>query len=104
MRRDNSVETSHFARVAGSGHHLGSRLRDLRKRLELTQDQLAERGAFRDRTAIALIENGHTSGNSAGTRQRLAVGLGLTLDQVYAYFDGTLSLDDAASASSVKRG
>ena len=77
---------------------MAQRLRELRKRLDLTQDEVATRGGFADRVEITRLENGWNLGTGAATRQKLAKAFGLSLEKAFAYFDGNLALDDAANA------
>ncbi|WP_437958561.1 helix-turn-helix domain-containing protein [Sorangium sp. So ce119] len=72
---------------------LADRLKALRKAMQLTQEQLAERSGLR-RTELPRLEGGSNKGSSLAIRQALADGFGLTLDQINAYLDGLASLQE----------
>ena len=69
----------------------------------MTQDQLAAAAELSDRTEVARLENGWNKGTAATTREKLARGLGLSLDQAFAYLDGRLALDEALALSTRRR-
>lgn len=82
-------------RAPDPSHPFGVRLKDLRERLGLTQEALAQASDLSDRSDIARLEGGWNKGSGAVMRRKLAKGLGLSLDTAYAYLDGEISLDEA---------
>lgn len=75
-----------------------SKVRSLRKRLDLTQDQVAARAAeqFPDfrRDYVTKVETGANKATTARIRRGLAAGLGLTQEELSRFLDGTSSLEE----------
>jgi len=77
------------------------RLRDLRKLLGLTQEDVANRGQIgRDRVVHA--ERGRSRFTSYWFRLALAHGLGVTLETLSALLEGRLKPEQAARKSSLR--
>lgn len=82
----------------------GLYIRQLRERLDLSQEQLGIRagwGARKGRTRVSRIESGANQASSAATLQGLAAGFGLTLEQVVSLLNGSLAIEDAYDARSI---
>jgi transcriptional regulator with XRE-family HTH domain len=82
-----------------SGSTLGSRLRQLREALELTQDEVSMRSVDQDGRILRRIEVGHVESgrNMASTlrvRTSLARAFGATEAELFDYLDGRVSLAD----------
>lgn len=73
-----------------------ARVRDLRAALGLTQEQVATRGGL-TRTDVNKVENGRNQATSHAVHKGLARGFGLTSDDLDLFFDGSLSVQDAAA-------
>jgi transcriptional regulator with XRE-family HTH domain len=71
---------------------LGVRLKALRTALHLSQEALAERSGI-DRPYLSRLETGDVQGRSWSIRERLAHGLGLPLELLAQYLDGSVELD-----------
>lgn len=72
----------------------GERIRVLRERHGLSQEQLAKRAGTTP-SKICAIERGRNKATSGDTQEELARGFGLTIEQVRAVLDGSLSIEDA---------
>ncbi|WP_437798471.1 helix-turn-helix domain-containing protein [Sorangium sp. So ce693] len=72
---------------------LAERLKALRKAMQLTQEELAERSGLR-RTELPRLEKGSNKGSSLAIREALADGFGVTLAQINAYLDGHADLQE----------
>ncbi|HEX6275794.1 MAG TPA: helix-turn-helix transcriptional regulator [Polyangiaceae bacterium] len=82
-----------------SAPSLGSRLRELRESLGLTQDEVSMRSVDEDGRILRRIEVGHVESgrNMASTRRvrtSLARAFGATEDQLFDYLEGRVSLED----------
>jgi DNA-binding XRE family transcriptional regulator len=75
----------------------------LRVRLGLTQDALAEKAEIR-RTDVVRIEVGTNKVTSYALRQALAVGFGLSLDELVAYLSGKMTVEAAVEAIARHKG
>lgn len=75
---------------------LGDRLKALRQAFGLTQEALAEAGGT-TRVAINKLETGRNKGSTHGARKALAAAFVVPLEEMNAYLDGDLSLDDFIS-------
>jgi len=75
---------------------VASLVRDLRKELGLTQDVLAQRCGFADRTRVALIECGRCKATSLAKRTALARGLGLSEMEFQGLLAGELDMATVA--------
>lgn len=77
-----------------------ARTRALRKRLGLTQDDVAARAARGDpefrRDYVTKVETGANKATSLRIQQGLARGLGLTTDDLAAYLAGRITTEEAA--------
>ena len=71
----------------------GARVRALRTRLELTHDQVAERGGF-DRSKMSKFESGENAATTDAALRELARGFGVAKEIVAQYLDGELTLDE----------
>ena len=71
---------------------LGVRLKALRTALHLSQETLAERSGI-DRPYLSRLETGDVQGRSWSIREHLAHGLGLPLELLAQYLDGSVELD-----------
>jgi transcriptional regulator with XRE-family HTH domain len=82
----------------------GERLRALRKRLNLSQDDVAARAGpdFR-RDYVTKAETGANKLRSADIRIALAKGLGLSRDDLERYLEGELPLDEAVALAKAPR-
>ena len=72
---------------------LPKRVRALRKRMGLSQEKLSELGDF-PRHEVSKIENGERQMRSFPARQQLARAFSLTIDDLSAYLEGRLSLEN----------
>jgi transcriptional regulator with XRE-family HTH domain len=75
---------------------IGQRLRALRLHLRWSQNDLSGRAELR-RIEISAIESGRNLGSSWRVRTLLAQGLGVSKDDLDAYFEGTIPLDEIAA-------
>lgn len=75
-----------------------SRVKSLRLKLGLTQEQLAEPTRL-DRSEISQIEIGRNHATSARIRQELAAGFGLSLEVTFLFLDGAIDVETAAGRS-----
>lgn len=71
--------------------HVAERVRELREALDLSQEQLAERGGV-TRTEISKIEHGHNYASSFAMRQSLATAFGLSLEDLGELLDGRTAI------------
>lgn len=69
-----------------------SRATALRKRLGLTQAQVAERAGLR-RDEVTKVETGANQASSARVRDGLSRAFGITVDALVRYLDGAVELD-----------
>lgn len=69
-----------------------SRATALRKRLGLTQAQVAERAGLR-RDEVTKVETGANQASSARVRDGLSRAFGITVDALVRYLDGAIELD-----------
>lgn len=76
------------------------RIRALRRRLGLTQEQLGAQGGLR-RTEITRLESGANQATSYETRKALSRCFGLSIEELAAYLDGESTVD--AAYSSIQR-
>jgi transcriptional regulator with XRE-family HTH domain len=81
----------------GTTSVIGSRVRELRAALRLTQEQLAAAGGLPDRVRVAKVESGKNQASSYAMRNALAKGFGLCIDDFDAYLDGRLAVADAVA-------
>jgi transcriptional regulator with XRE-family HTH domain len=72
----------------------GERVRALRLRLGLTQEELGARSGL-PRTKIVEIESGTNKAGSWAIRRGLAIGFRLRVETLADLLDGALSVDDA---------
>jgi transcriptional regulator with XRE-family HTH domain len=72
---------------------VSERVRALRKRVDLTQAQVAERAGL-DRVEVSQIEGGKNSCGSWRVRAGLARAFGVRVDTVADYLDGAIGLQD----------
>jgi transcriptional regulator with XRE-family HTH domain len=77
----------------------GERVRALREALGLTQQKLADGGGL-SRDDVSRIETGRNKARSSRVRKGLATGFGLSLEAMFAFVEGELSV--AAAAKSAK--
>jgi transcriptional regulator with XRE-family HTH domain len=82
-----------------SASTLGSRLRQLREALDLTQDEVSMRSVDQDGRILRRIEVGHVESgrNMASTRRvrtSLARAFGATEDELFDYLEGRVPLAD----------
>jgi transcriptional regulator with XRE-family HTH domain len=77
---------------------LKERLRALRKELDLTQEQLADRGDL-ERVEVVNLESGRNQATSIRILKGLARGFRLTLQDAMDLIDGKLSVQEARSRS-----
>ncbi len=75
-------------------NEVGARVRALRQRLGLTQEQLSLAGRL-ERTEVVNVEAGRNLVTSHRMRCALARAFGLEQHDADAFIDGTLSLDRA---------
>lgn len=80
-----SKEEPNLARMATT--QVAERVRELRVSLDISQEQLAERGGLL-RTEVSKIEGGHNKATSFAMRQSLATGFGLSLEDVVELLEG----------------
>lgn len=73
---------------------IGQRVRALRERCELSQQEAADRGGFPSRSLIANIEWGRNKATSHRTRERLADAFGVARSRLDAYLEGEIELAD----------
>jgi transcriptional regulator with XRE-family HTH domain len=73
-------------------------VKELRRLLSLTQDDVAERGGL-DRSEVAHLETGRNKATSARMRASLALGLGLPRDVLEAALDGKVTPEAAVEAA-----
>lgn len=66
-------------------HDVSQHVRALRLRLKLTQEEFALRCGL-DRTIVVHLERGRNKATSAATQLALARGVGMTVEQLTAYF------------------
>jgi transcriptional regulator with XRE-family HTH domain len=71
----------------------GERIRALRERLSLVQDQVADAGNF-SRAYMSKFENGQNAATTAGTHEMLSRGFGILREDVAPYLSGKLPLED----------
>ena len=70
-------------------------IRALRKRLRLTQEQVAERSGGRiGRLDVVKLENGQNQGSSDRARAGMAEAFGVPQADLAAYLDGEIELDE----------
>lgn len=74
------------------------RVKALRKALGLTQEAVGERAGYGDnaRVYVSKIERGDNQVSTVKARTQLARGFGLSPDDLAAYLEGYLSMEDAA--------
>jgi len=60
---------------------IGKKIREIRKKLGLTQEQLAQKAEIPYATLIK-IENGHVVNPTINTLQKIALALGVTVDEL----------------------
>jgi transcriptional regulator with XRE-family HTH domain len=84
------------ARAEGNVQHVivKDRLKALRKRLALTQEAMAERGGL-GRVEVVRVEGGHNDATSYRLRAGLARAAELGVEDLSAYLDGEIELEDA---------
>lgn len=75
-----------------------SRAEALRKRLGLTQAQVAERAGLR-RDEVTKVESGANKATSARVRDGLARAFGLSVDELVSYLDGATELEALSPAA-----
>ena len=84
-------------RVVNSHMATDSRAAALRKRLGLTQAQVAERAGLR-RDEVTKVEGGANKATSARVRDGLARAYGLSVDELLGYLDGAVELETLSPA------
>lgn len=77
---------------------LGPRLRELRERLGMTQQQVGERAGY-GRDAINKLESGKLQASSARMRDGLADAFSLSRADLDAFVGGRITVDEAAERS-----
>jgi len=73
----------------------GARLCALRELFGLTQDQVAERGGFKDRTQVTLAETGWNASSTRGSQEKLARAFQLWPETIADLLDGQISPSQA---------
>ena len=73
---------------------IAARARALRLRVGCTQDRFAALGGI-DRTTVAHVEAGENMLTGHATRAAYARAVGISLDTLAAYLDGSIGLEDA---------
>jgi transcriptional regulator with XRE-family HTH domain len=80
---------------------VGRLIRELRNRLKLTQEVVAERaGEPWTRPSVAKIERGDNQLSTLDARRRLARGLGVDVTRLSRYIEGEIGIDDVVPAPS----
>jgi transcriptional regulator with XRE-family HTH domain len=77
---------------------MGDRVKELRGLLDLSQQKVGELSGL-GRIAIVKIEGGHNQLSSFEARAKLARGFGLSIEQLCAMLDGSLSPSEAMKLS-----
>lgn len=77
---------------------VGARVRELRQSLGLSQSSLADAGGLK-RVEVVHVENGDNKASSARMRRGLAIGLGLSREDMDALLDGNMSVAQALRRS-----
>jgi len=67
----------------------GARLKALRERLEISQEEFVRRSGLPNRTYVSKFENGKNQASSLEAISALARGFGLTIQQMQDYIAGT---------------
>ncbi len=74
----------------------GERIRVLRLKLDLTQEQVAEKsGGILERVEVSKVESGRNQARADRVRRGLATAFGITRDRLAAYLDGDIDEDEA---------
>lgn len=78
--------------AAGDARARAGRIRELRKRMGLTQDQMGDKCGIRG-WAVMRFESGRNKATSYESVASLAQGVGVNVDAMAKYLDGELSMD-----------
>jgi transcriptional regulator with XRE-family HTH domain len=74
----------------------GNAIREVRRRLKLTQEQVADRGGL-SRTEVVKVESGANKASTYAMRAGLAMGLGLSIGDLSDLLDGYIKVQEAVA-------